>query len=399
MTAPGLRGIEGGPIIRLSEPRSAVPGRIPAPPAIVSPEDYPRVPRPEQTPRAGTRDLAIVFGGVVAISALGAVTYVTAGAVAVAPLFFFPVAAAGWWGGRRAGLGSAALALGAVVVPARLLGQPVSLWTAFSAGGLAVALIALAVVSAGIQARLRALLGEDAKRQAALGLLALQLRESIVSIDVAVPLLADPTRLDRVQGAAFDQVRRHARGLARVANDLLAVDHLETRKLQLSTIPLDLAAFVLEIARPRIPHDRATILTPATPVEVQGDPERLRQVLDHLIANALKFSGPSSGIMVSVSADPEGARVDVTDHGVGLSAEDRAILFTRYGRIRDTRTAHVPGIGLGLYLSKLIAVAHGGDLIAESPGRGLGATFSLIVPLAGHPRRRAPDVPASSFWE
>ncbi|GAC1497470.1 MAG: hypothetical protein NVS1B1_14760 [Candidatus Limnocylindrales bacterium] len=214
-----------------------------------------------------------------------------------------------------------------------------------------------------------------------------------------MPLLADPTTLDRAQGAAFDQVRRPARGLSRVANDLLAMDRLEARKMHLNPVPLDIAAFVLEIARQRVPHDRATILTPATPVEVQADPERLRQVLDHIIANALKFSSPGSGIMVSVSADAENARVDVADHGVGLSTEDRAILFTRYGRIRDTRTAHVPGIGLGLYLSKLIAVAHGGDVVATSPGRGLGSTFSLILPVAGRSPQPAREVPASSFWD
>jgi len=164
-------------------------------------------------------------------------------------------------------------------------------------------------------------------------------------------------------------------------------------------VSLDLAAFALEIARQRIPNDRATILTPATPVGVEADPERIRQVLDHLIANALKFSAAGSGIMVSVSTDDEFAQVDVKDHGVGLSADDHEILFSRYGRIRDTRTANVPGIGLGLYLSKLIAIAHGGNILAASPGRGLGATFTLRLPLSGRPHRPAPDVPASSFWE
>ena len=51
------------------------------------------------------------------------------------------------------------------------------------------------------------------------------------------------------------------------------------------------------------------------------------------------------------------------------------VLFSRYGRIRNARTANVPGMGLGLYLAKLMAEAHGGDLLAASPGRVLGATF------------------------
>jgi len=399
VTETWLEEGDGRAAVRPSDPRLIVPGRTPAPPARVAPEDYPQVPQPEADgPVAGSK-FAIGAGSALGVVALGALGYLTAGAADVRPLLFFPAAATGWWLGRRPGVVMALFGAAAAVVPSHLLGQPVTAWSVVSAVALTAALVVFASGASAIRARQRALSTEGAKRQAALGLLALQLRESVVSIDVAVPLLADPTKLDRAQGAAFDQVRRHARGLSRVANDLLAVDHIETRKLQLSTVPLDVAAFVLEIARQRIPYDRATILAPATPVEVQADPERLRQVLDHLLANALKFSAPGSGIMVSVSADTETARVDVTDHGVGLSDEDRAILFSRYGRIRDTRTANVPGIGLGLYLGKLIAMAHGGDITASSLGRGLGATFSLILPLAGRPRRPAPEVPASSFWD
>jgi signal transduction histidine kinase len=232
-------------------------------------------------------------------------------------------------------------------------------------------------------------------------ILAVQLRESVVSIDVAVPLLADPMKLDRAQGAAFDQVRRHARGLTRLANDLLTLDQMDTRKMALTMVPVDLAAFVLEITEQRVPHDRATIIAPSTPVQVNADPERLRQLLDHVLQNALKFSPPSAGIMVNVSAGGDEARVAIRDHGVGLSAEDMPVLFTRYGRIRDARTANVPGMGLGLYLAKLIAEAHGGELLAASQGRGLGATFTLVLPLAGHPRRQRPQrqLPASSFWD
>jgi len=208
-------------------------------------------------------------------------------------------------------------------------------------------------------------------------------------------------QLDRTQGAAYDQVRRHARGLARLANDLLTVDQVDTRRMSLTMVPVDLAAFVLEITEQRVPQDRATIVAPAAPVQVNADPERLRQLLDHLLQNAIKFSPPSAGIMVTISANADEARVAVRDHGVGLSADDMRVLFTRYGRIRDARTANVPGMGLGLYLAKLIAEAHGGDLTAASPGRGLGATFTVALPLAGRARRPRAErpMPASSFWD
>jgi signal transduction histidine kinase len=261
--------------------------------------------------------------------------------------------------------------------------------------------VGVAIAVSAARERERAIRFEELRREQARMILAVQLRESVVSIDVAVPLLADPMTLDRAQGAAYDQVRRHARGLTRLASDLLTLDQMDTRRMSLTTVPVDLAAFVLEITEQRVPHDRATIVTPSTPVQVNADPERLRQLFDHLLQNAIKFSAPTAGVMVKVSAGVDEARVAVRDHGVGLSADDMKILFTRYGRIRDARTANVSGMGLGLYLAKLIAEAHGGDLEVESRGRGLGATFTAVLPLAGRARRTRPqrELPASSFWD
>lgn len=332
---------------------------------------------------------------------LAAVRYVTSGAIEIAPLLVLPVVGTGWRVGRRAAIAIALVASAAWIAPLRPFQQPLSGWSVLNAIALTATLAAIGWVSAVARSRFDVAVQTDAKRREALGLLAAQLRESVVSIDVAVPLLADPMTLDRTQGAAFDQVRRHARGLTHLANDLLTLDQVDTRKMLLTMVPVDLAAFVLEITDQRVPRDRITIVAPAVPVQVNADPERLRQLLDHLLQNALKFSPPGAGLMVSISTTADEARVSVRDHGVGLSAEDMGVLFTRYGRIRDSRTANVSGMGLGLYVAKLVAEAHGGDLTAASAGRGLGATFTLVLPLAGAQRRpRAPrPLPASSFWD
>lgn len=373
--------------------------QLPAPPQAPPQADFPSVPVIDAPGLPPGRGAGLAVGLATAVAAALAAKWLSAGSIETAPVLFIAVAAAAWWLDQRV-----ALALGA----AAAIG-----WTAASiatapqittvAGGLILAsgLVVLAEFIARARHRERTLLLEDLRKEQARGILAVQLRESVVSIDVAVPLLADPMKLDRAQGAAYDQVRRHARGLARLANDLLTLDQVDTRKMSLTMVPVDLAAFVVEITEQRVPHDRATIVAPAQPVQVNVDPERLRQLVDHLLQNALKFSAPSAGIMVNVSATADEARVVVRDHGVGLSADDMHVLFTRYGRIRDARTANVPGMGLGLYLAKLIAEAHGGDLLATSPGRGLGATFTIVFPLAGRPRRPRPqrDIPASSFWD
>ncbi len=373
--------------------------KLPAPPQAPLPEDFPAVAaiEPPRLPAAHGVGLAVGITLIVAL-AVG-IEWLSGDRIETAPVLFIAVIAAAWWLERGVGLFIAfvagalwtAVAMGAAQTPA----------TAVSAVALVGSLVGIAVAVSAARARERRLRIDELRREQARMILAVQLRESVVSIDVAVPLLADPMTLDRAQSAAFDQVRRHARGLTRLANDLLTLDQMDTRKMALTMVPVDLAAFVLEITEQRVPHDRATIVAPSTPVQVAADPERLRQLFDHLLQNALKFSPPSAGIMVNVSANADEARVAVRDHGVGLNPEDMTVLFSRYGRIRDARTANVPGMGLGLYLAKLIAEAHGGDLLATSQGRGLGATFTLVLPLLGKPRRARPEraLPASSFWD
>jgi signal transduction histidine kinase len=373
--------------------------QLPAPPQAPAPSDFPAVPALEPPRLPPARGIGLVIAITVALAVAAGVKWLSAGTIETAPILFVAAVAAAWWLDRRVGF-AVAIGGGAAWTVAALAATP-TVGTSISAAVLLVGLVGIAVAVSAARAHEQRLRIDELRREQARMILAVQLRESVVSIDVAVPLLADPMKLDRAQGAAFDQVRRHARGLTRLANDLLTLDQMDTRKMALTMVPVDLAAFVLEITEQRVPHDRATIVAPSTPVQVLADPERLRQLLDHLLQNALKFSPPSAGIMVNVSGTADEARVSVRDHGVGLSADDMGILFTRYGRIRDARTANVPGMGLGLYLAKLIAEAHGGDLLAASAGRGLGATFTVVLPLAGRPRRpRAQrQLPASSFWD
>ena len=373
--------------------------QLPAPPRAPAPEDFPAVPLLEPPHLPPSRGVGLLVAIAIGLAVAGGIKWLSAGSIETAPLLFVATIAAAWWLGRGAGV-AIAIAASLVWTVAAFAAAP-ALGTSISAAVLLAALVGIGVAVSAARTREQRLRIEELRREQARMILAVQLRESVVSIDVAVPLLADPMKLDRAQGAAFDQVRRHARGLTRLANDLLTLDQMDTRKMALTMVPVDLAAFVLEITEQRVPHDRATIVAPSTPVQVHADPERLRQLFDHLLQNALKFSAPSAGIMVKVSAGADEARVEVRDHGVGLSADDMQVLFTRYGRIRDARTANVPGMGLGLYLAKLIAEAHGGDLVASSAGRGLGATFTVVLPIAGWPRRPHPqrELPASSFWD
>jgi signal transduction histidine kinase len=117
---------------------------------------------------------------------------------------------------------------------------------------------------------------------------------------------------------------------------------------------------------------------PAEPLQADVDRDRFQMVIRNLLSNAAKYSPAGSDITVRIHSDNGNATVAVTDQGVGISTEDQAHLFTRFGRIQTTK--HVQGTGLGLWLSREIARMHDGDLTVQSVV-GSGSTFVLAVPL------------------
>ena len=110
---------------------------------------------------------------------------------------------------------------------------------------------------------------------------------------------------------------------------------------------------------------------------VRGDAQRLRQVLGNLIDNAVKYSPAGSPVQVSVTGLNGNVTVSVRDEGSGIASEDQRLIFEKFGRVSGGNTK--PGTGLGLYIARSIAEAHGGSLAVAS-ARGRGATFTLTLP-------------------
>src|SRR3954470_17050804 len=112
---------------------------------------------------------------------------------------------------------------------------------------------------------------------------------------------------------------------------------------------------------------------------VDGDPVRLERAIANLLGNAIKFSPAGSSIAVSLDRGRHFARVSVHDEGPGISEDGKARIFEVFRR--EEETSHLPGLGLGLFITKQIAESHGGTVSVESQ-HGHGATFLLQVPLA-----------------
>jgi two-component system OmpR family sensor kinase len=112
--------------------------------------------------------------------------------------------------------------------------------------------------------------------------------------------------------------------------------------------------------------------------DVEGEPALLARVLDNLLDNAARYSEPASPIEVSLAGDAGGIAIAVRDHGIGITPEDQARLFTPFFRADRSRDRHTGGVGLGLTLSKRIVEAHGGRIEVESrPGEGTTVRVSL----------------------
>lgn len=118
---------------------------------------------------------------------------------------------------------------------------------------------------------------------------------------------------------------------------------------------------------------------PLSNVRVRGDEGRIAQILDNVLNNALKYSGPSAPIEVSLTVEGDQAQVRIADHGVGVPADEVALLFTPF--FRTSRTRQASGTGLGLHISKRLAERHGGGLWLEASSSS-GSVFALALPVA-----------------
>jgi signal transduction histidine kinase/ActR/RegA family two-component response regulator len=231
-----------------------------------------------------------------------------------------------------------------------------------------------------------------AARDEFLSIAAHELRTPVTSLRGNVQLLArmkqrdqlDEARLDRFVGALGDSATR----LAALIDDLLDVSRIQSGRLALRTRELDLCELIgrLTAAREAVidrRHRLETVL-PDGGCWLTGDPDRLAQVIENLLDNALKYSPDGGLVRISVEAADGEVRVQVADEGIGLPAGSADAIFEPFGRGVNAVDRALPGMGLGLYICRSIAERHGGRLWAESPGEERGTTVHLSLPTS-HP--------------
>ena len=218
------------------------------------------------------------------------------------------------------------------------------------------------------------------------GLISHELRTPLSSILGYLELMSDDDEnpLSEEQLQYLGVAERNAHRLLRLVGDLLFTAQVGSSSFTLDTTSVDVAPVVkasLESAEPNAAAAGVSLVVDVgnDPIIVRGDPQRLGQACDNLISNAIKFT-PRGGV-VTVSARATNSRVIVTvaDTGMGIPAAELDQLFERFFRASTATRAAVPGVGLGLSITKAIVVAHEGELDVESEV-GVGTSFIMRLP-------------------
>ena len=193
---------------------------------------------------------------------------------------------------------------------------------------------------------------------------------------------------------AIDEAERQVGRLVRLADDLQVISS-PSAVFRMELEPFDLALAAHAAAR-RVealdPAREVTVSAPSVPLMARADPARLDQILDNLLKNAVAYSPRVTPIEISASAEADHALIRVRDHGAGIDPADRERIFERFAR--GATAASQPGMGIGLYVSRAIAMRMGGRLFIEESS-SQGTVFAVEIPLAVAEADLAPDLETS----
>ena len=222
---------------------------------------------------------------------------------------------------------------------------------------------------------------------------------AIVSHELRSPLnailgwsrLLRSRKLDETKtNKALETIERNAQAQTQLIEDLLDISRIIRGQVRLFSRPLNLVQ-VIEAA---IDTVRPTAETKMIQVEsrvealtcmVFGDGDRLQQIVWNLLTNAVKFTPEGGRVEVRLRLDKSHAKIQVIDTGKGISPDFLPYVFERFRQAESTTTRQQGGLGLGLAIVRNLVELHGGTIWVESQGEGLGATFTVQLPLLSNP--------------
>lgn len=203
----------------------------------------------------------------------------------------------------------------------------------------------------------------------------------------------DPNRLSH----ALDVIDRNAQAQTQLIEDLLDVSRIASGKLKLEVDLLDVASLLssavesssvaFEAKRLQVERDLGAKVS-----MVRGDANRLRQVIMNLLTNAIKFTKSGGRIKIGLKQEQSSVEISVSDDGQGIEPQFLPHVFEPFRQQDSSIARRSKGLGLGLAIVKKLVELHGGQVAAESNGRGEGATFRVWLPISPFTPERAPEL-------
>ncbi|WP_374676203.1 response regulator [Ideonella sp.] len=259
--------------------------------------------------------------------------------------------------------------------------------------------VAVALAAAHLHQELQAEIAERRQAEARLAeasrrkdefiaMLSHELRNPLAPIRNAAEVIRRVAPEDKTLRWASDITDRQVRQLTRLVDELLDVARISQGKIVLQRAPLDLAALVadcVDAQRSAITARRQTLTqaVSSVPVWVNGDADRLRQVVGNLLSNAIKYTPEGGGLHVGIGLDGGQALLTVRDTGMGIEPDLLPRVFELFEQGPRTLDRSQGGLGIGLTLVQLLVQLHGGRVEAHSAGTGQGSEFRIWLPTSG----------------
>jgi signal transduction histidine kinase len=177
-------------------------------------------------------------------------------------------------------------------------------------------------------------------------------------------------------------INREAQRLNRMITEMLDLDRMESGLMKLSLEAVDLARLAADVAAqlaPMAPAHRVVVEKSGSAATLDGDRDKLTQVVTNLLSNAIKYSPNGGTVRLRVQGSDTAVCLEVEDEGVGIPRAAVESIFERYTRVETGSTRHIQGTGLGLPIVRQIVEMHGGQVSASS-ALGSGSTFRVWLP-------------------
>ena len=238
------------------------------------------------------------------------------------------------------------------------------------------------------------LMATEREREQFLSIVSHELRTPLTPLKALAQLVRSRMRKALTQGTELDMdsldrnlatIERQVDRMNGLVNDLLSVSRAEKGSLRMEPVAFDLAVVVRDVVQRYVDataeegRHRFTVEAP-TQLPAHGDQSRVEQLLMNLVGNAVKYSPTGGDIRVALREEDGGAEIAISDHGIGIPPDDLPRLghpFVRGGG----RAGTFAGMGVGLYVARIVAEAHAGSLALESEGDGKGTTVRVRLPL------------------